>query len=340
MPHANIFVTMKDVAKEAEVSVATVSHVINKTRFVSEPTRQRVLKAMAKLHYQPDGIAQSLRSKRTNTIGLIISDIANPFYPEVVRGVEKEMVKKGYSIILTDTDDDIKKEKKLVTLLFNRRVDGFIIVTAEEEKEHIEFLLQRDIPVVLLDRRINGLQLDTVLVDNRGGARKLIQHLINLGHKRIAIITGSLNVSTGRERLNGYLEALKEHSLSVDDKLIKKGNFRRESGYFLTLELLSLNSPPSVIFACNNLIGLGVMDALQEKEIQIPEKMEVAIFDDLPWFRHLSTPLTVIAQPTFKLGEMAAKLLLERIRGKRKKPKEVVLGVELRQIETLKRNVI
>jgi len=325
------FVTIKDVAKEAKVSVATVSHVINKTRFVSEFTRQKVLKTMARLHYQPDGIAQSLRSKRTNTIGLIISDIANSFYPEVVRAIEKEMVKKGYSIILTDTDDNIEKEKELVTLLFNRRVDGFIIVTAGEEKEHIEFLLQRDIPVVLLDRRISGLKLDAVLVDNRGGTKKLIQHLINLGHKRIAIITGSLNVFTGKERLNGYLEALKEHSLPVDDQLIKKGNFRRESGYFSTLELLSLNPPPSVIFACNNLIGLGVMDALREKEIQIPEEMGIAIFDDLPWFKHLSTPLTVVAQPTFRLGEIAAKLLLERIRGKRKKPKEVVLGVELRQ---------
>ncbi|MCK4419278.1 LacI family DNA-binding transcriptional regulator [Candidatus Aerophobetes bacterium] len=331
MVRINIFITIKDVAKEAKVSVATVSHVINKTRFVSEFTRQKVLKAMARLHYQPDGIAQSLRSKRTNTIGLIISDIANSFYPEVVRGIEKEMVKKGYSIILTDTDDNIEKEKKLVTLLFNRRVDGFIIVTAGEEKEHIEFLLQRDIPVVLLDRRINGLQLDTVLVDNRRGTKKLIQRLISLGHKRIAIITGSLNVFTGKERLNGYLEALKEHSLPVDDQLIKKGNFRRESGYFSTLELLSLNPPPSVIFACNNLIGLGVMDALQEKEIQIPEEMGIAIFDDLPWFKHLSAPLTVVAQPTFRLGEMAAKLLLERIKGKRKKPKEVVLGVELRQ---------
>ncbi|TKJ47751.1 LacI family transcriptional regulator [Candidatus Aerophobetes bacterium Ae_b3a] len=325
------FVTIKDVAKEAKVSVATVSHVINKTRFVSEFTRQKVLKTMARLHYQPDGIAQSLRSKRTNTIGLIISDIANSFYPEVVRAIEKEMVKKGYSIILTDTDDNIEKEKKLVTLLFNRRVDGFIIVTAGEEKEHIEFLLQRDIPVVLLDRRISGLKLDAVLVDNRGGTKKLIQHLINLGHKRIAIITGSLNVFTGKERLNGYLEALKEHSLPVDDRLIKKGNFRRESGYFSTLELLSLNPPPSVIFACNNLIGLGVMDALQKKEIQIPEEMGIAIFDDLPWFKHLNIPLTVVAQPAFRLGEIAAKLLLERIRGKRKKPKEVVLGVELRQ---------
>jgi len=156
----------------------------------------------------------------------------------------------------------LKRKKKLVTLLFNRRVDGFIIVPAGEEKEHIEFLLQRDIPVVLLDRRVNGLQLDAVLADNRGGAKNLTEHLINLGHKRIAIITGSLNFSTGKERLDGYLEALKKHSLPIDDKLIKKGNFRRESGYFLTLELLSLNPPPSVIFACNNLVGLGVMDAL------------------------------------------------------------------------------
>lgn len=322
--------TMKEVARLANVSVSTVSHVINKTRFVSSSTRQKVLKAMDKIGYHPNMIARSLRRRKTNTIGLVISDITNPFFPGVVRGIEKQLIKKGYSIILTNTDDDIEKEKNLVTLLYGKRVDGFIIVTAGGESKHIESLIQLRVPVVLLDRKISGLKLDAVLVDNEGGTRKLTEYLINLGHKRIGIITGPLNVFTGKERLNGYLKALQEYSLPRDDKLIKTGDFRQESGYSLTLELLSLSSPPTAILACNNLVGIGAMDALKEKGIRIPDEIELVIFDDLPWFGHLNPPLTVVAQPTFKLGEMAAKLLLEQIRG-RKKPKEIVLEVELKK---------
>lgn len=322
--------TMKEVARLANVSVSTVSHVINKTRFVSSSTRQKVLKAMDKIGYHPNMIARSLRRRKTNTIGLVISDITNPFFPGVVRGIEKQLIKKGYSIILTNTDDDIEKEKNLVTLLYGKRVDGFIIVTAGGESKHIESLIQLRVPVVLLDRKISGLKLDAVLVDNEGGTRKLTEYLINLGHKRIGIITGPLNVFTGKERLNGYLKALQEYSLPRDDELIKTGDFRQESGYSLTLELLSLSSPPTAILACNNLVGIGAMDALKEKGIRIPDEIELVIFDDLPWFGHLNPPLTVVAQPTFKLGEMAAKLLLEQIRG-RKKPKEIVLEVELKK---------
>jgi len=324
------FVTMKDVAKLARVSVSTVSHVINKTRFVSDSTRQRVLKAMAEVSYHPNVVAQSLRRKKTNTVGLVISDIANPFFPEAVRGIEKQLIQKGYSIILANTDDDIEKEKDLVTLLYGKRVDGFIIVTADGENKHLDFLIQQKVPIVLLDRRISKVGLDTVLVDNEGGARKLTEHLINLGHKKIGVITGPLSISTGKERLKGYLEALREHSLPKDDELIKVGNFRQESGYSLTMELLSLSSPPSAVLACNNVIGLGAMDALQEKGIKIPSEVALVIFDDLPWFRYLNPPVSVVSQPTSELGEIAAKLLLERMRGRRKKPKEVVLEVEFR----------
>jgi len=322
--------TMKDVAKLARVSVSTVSHVINKTRFVSDLTRQRVLKTMAEVSYYPNVVAQSLRRKKTNTVGLVISDITNPFFPEVVRGIEKQLIRKGYSIILANTDDDTEKEKELVILLYGKRVDGFIIVTADGENKYLDFLIQQKVPIVLLDRRISRVKLDMVLVDNKGGTRKLTEHLINLGHKKIGVITGPLSTSTGKERLKGYLESLRKHSLPKDDKLIKVGKFRQESGYSLTMELLSLSSPPSAILACNNVIGLGIMDALQEKGIKIPNEVALVIFDDLPWFRYLNPPISVVSQPTSELGEMAAKLLLERMKGRRKKPKEVVLEVEFR----------
>ncbi|MBA7493172.1 HTH-type transcriptional repressor PurR [subsurface metagenome] len=326
----NTSVTMKQVAKLAKVSVSTVSHVINKTRFVDNSTQQRVLKAMAELSYHPNVIAQSLRRKRTNTVGLIISDIANPFFPEVVRGIEKQLTKKRYSIILANTDDDIEKEKQLTVLLYGKRVDGFIIVTSGGENKHINFLVQQKVPVVLLDRRIDELELDAALVDNQKGAQIITKHLIEVGHRRIGIITGPLVISTGKERLSGYLEALKEHALPRDDELIKIGNFKVQSGHSLALELISLPSTPTAILACNNMMGLGAMNALQEKGIQVPAEMGLAIIDDLPWFRYMDPPLTVVAQPAFELGETAAKLLLERIGKEREEPKQVVLQVELR----------
>ena len=325
----NLSPTMIEVAKLAKVSISTVSHVINKTRFVNNSTRQKVLKAIDEIGYHPNIIARSLRRKRTNTVGLVISNIANPFFPEVVRGIEKQLIRKGYSIILTNTDDDIEKEKELVTILYGKRVDGFIIVPAGGESKHIESLIQLKIPIVLLDRQINKLKLDAVLVDNEGGAEKLTEHLISLGHKRIAIISFP-SISTGKERLEGYLKALKKHSLSVDKGLIKRGGFKPEDGYSLTLELLSLSSPPTAILACNNIVGLGAMNALQERKVQIPDEMGLVIFDDLPWFRHLNPSFTVVAQPTSKMGEMAAKFLLEQMRRGRKRPKKVILEVELR----------
>ena len=185
----NLSPTMVEVARLAKVSISTVSHVINKTRFVSNSTRRKVLKAIDETGYHPNIIARSLRRKRTNTVGLVISNIANPFFPEVVRGIEKQLIRKGYSIILTNTDDDIEKEKELVTILHGKRVDGFIIVPAGGKSKHIESLIQLKIPIVLLDRQIDKLKLDAVLVDNEGGAEKLTEHLISLGHKKIAIIS-------------------------------------------------------------------------------------------------------------------------------------------------------
>lgn len=323
------FVTMKDVARAAEVSISTVSHVVNKTRFVRRSTRQKLLKAMADLKYQPDMVAQSLRRKTTHTVGLVLCDLVNPIFAEIVKRIEKRLIEKGYSSILTDTDYDIDKEKEMVALLCAKRVDGFIIVPAGGEDKHIESLIEREIPVVLIDHRMKKLQTDTVLMKHRSGTQRLTEHLIRLGHRGIGIITGPLDCFTGKERLAGYLKALKQHGLVKNDELVKVGDYREQSGHSLTLELLCLSSPPSAILACNNLMALGVMNALHEKGIQIPDEMGLAVFGDLPWFRYVDPPLTVAAYGTSEIGEIAGKLLLERTRGRRKKPKQVVLEVEL-----------
>ncbi len=323
-------VTIKEVAKLAGVSTTTVSYVINKTRFVSEETRAKVLKAINELGYHPNIVARSLRNRRTGTVGLIICDLMNPFFAEVLQGIETYLGKKKYDIIVTNTNYDFDKEKESVEMLYGKQVEGVIIVPGGNNDEHIKFLIERNIPVVLLDKKIENLNVDVVLVNNVEGSKRLVEHMISLEHERIGIITGPLNSTTGKERLEGYLKALREHSIPEDKNLIKIGDFKKQSGYLLTLELLSLISPPTAIFACNNLMGLGAMEALKEKKVCVPEEVGLVIFDDLPWFRYVNPPLTCVAQPSFRLGELAGQLLFEQMRKRRKRPKEVVLEVQLK----------
>jgi LacI family transcriptional regulator len=323
-------VTIKEVAKLAGVSTTTVSYVINKSRFVSEQTRAKVLKAIEELDYRPNIVARSLRERKTGTVGLIICDLRNPFFSEVLQGIETYLGKKKYSLIVTNTDYDNDKERESIDMFYSKQVDGVIIVPGENTNKHVKFLTERNIPVVLLDKKLQNLNVDVVLVNNIEGSKQLTEHLMSLGHKRIGVIAGPLNSTTGKERLEGYLKALKAHSMREDNDLIKIGDFKKQSGYLLTLELISLAVPPTVIFACNNLLGLGVMQALKEKKIRIPEEIGLAIFDDLPWFNYVSPSLTGVAQPSFQLGETAGKLLFEQMRKRRKKPKEVVLDVQLK----------
>jgi LacI family transcriptional regulator len=324
------FPTIRDVALLAGVSTSTVSHVLNSTRFVSDETKKKVLDAMEEIGYEQNMIARSLRSRKTHTVGLIISDIMNPFYPEIVRGIERELIQNGYSIILTNTDDDVEQEKKLVKLLYGKRVDGFIIVVSGEEYDHIEALVEQNIPVVLLDRTIEQLDVDSVTVDNQGGMYRLVEHLIDKGHKNIGIITGSMATSTGRERFQGYVRALEDHGFEKREEWIKYGEFKRKSGFEYIDELAVLRDVPTAVIASNNLIAVGVLDAIKEREETFLRDIELAVFDEMPWFRHFSRPLSVAVQPTLKIGETAGRLLLEQISGKRKKVKHEVLDVEVR----------
>lgn len=323
-------VTIKEVAKLAGVSTTTVSYVINKSRFVSKETRTEVLKAINKLDYRPNIVAKSLRSGKTGTVGLMVCDLKNPFFAEILQGIETYMSRERYNIIVMDTNYDFDKEKESAGIFYAKQTEGVIIIPGGDSNENIKFLIERNIPVVLLDKKVKNVNADSVLVNNVGGSMQLIEHLISLGHKRIGIITGPLSFSTGEERLEGYLKVLREHSIPEDKDLIKIGDFKKQSGYLLTLELLSLTLPPTAIFACNNLMGLGAMEAIKERKIHIPEEIGLVIFDDLPWFDHIDPPLTVVIQPTFRLGEIAGKLLVNQIRKKRKKPKEVILDVQFK----------
>ncbi|MGB9857796.1 MAG: LacI family DNA-binding transcriptional regulator [Dictyoglomaceae bacterium] len=323
--------TMKDVAKRAGVSVSTVSHVINKTRYVEEETKKKVLSAIKELGYRPNIVARSLRKKSTNTIGLIVSNIANLFYPEVVRGIEDVLLEHKYNIILCNSDEDIDKEREYIEVLYSKQVDGIIITPSKstETRKNLELFISQDIPVILVDRRIAGIETDVVLADNVFGTFSATEYLINLGHKRIGIITGPLDTTTGKERLDGYLKALEKYNIPVEKDLIREGNFKRDGGYEKGKELLDLENPPTAIISSNNLMTLGLISAISERELKIPEDISIISFDDMEWFKYFSPPLTAISQPSYELGKTAGLLLIERLKRRRKRPKEVILPTNL-----------
>ncbi|MCS7201400.1 MAG: LacI family transcriptional regulator [Dictyoglomus sp.] len=323
--------TMKDVAKLAGVSVSTVSHVINKTRHVEEETKKKVLSAIKELGYRPNIVARSLRKKTTHTVGLIVSNITNLFYPEVVRGVEDTLLNYKYNLILCNSDENIDKEREYIEVLYSKQVDGIIITPSKstETRKNLEIFISQNIPVVLVDRRIKGIDTDVVLVDNISGTFLATEYLINLGHKRIGIITGPLDTTTGKERLEGYLQALDKNKIPRDDSLIKEGDFKRDGGYIKGKELLSLEDPPTAIISSNNLMTLGLISAIQELELKIPDDLSVISFDDMEWFKYFSPSITAIYQPSYELGKNAGLLLLERLRRRRKKAKEVILPTKL-----------
>lgn len=321
--------TIKDVAREVGVSTATVSHVINKTRFVSEEVKQRVLGAIQKLNYQPNDIARSLVKRKTHTIGIIITDILNPFYTAIVRGIEDVTYKSGYSVMLCNTDEDPGKEILYIQILLEKRIDGLIISSAIQDGVHPLVSPLRQIPLVTIVRRIRGLACDAVLGDNRGGVYKGIDHLIALGHRRIGMITGPPGLSSGAERLEGYNEALRKHRIPVDDRWIKRGDFKRESGYALTQEILREGSPVTALFVANNQMAIGALQVLNEMKIRIPEDISFISFDDMEWYGLLDPPLTAVEHSPYLMGKAAGEMLLQRISKNRKNPKRVMIPSHL-----------
>lgn len=321
--------TMKDVAELAGVSTATVSRVLTGKTNVSPELRARVLKAVEELDYQPSRVARSLRVRTTQIIGLIISDIRNPFFTSVVRGVEDVAYANGYTLILCNSDEDPAKERLYIDVMRAERVAGIIISPTSETNEYYKLLLESGISIVSMDRRMRGLEVDTVVVNNVEGAYQAVSHLIKLGHKRIGLIGGPTMITTGRERQEGYEKALKEHGLAVTPGLIKVGDFKQESGYQRANEFLEVEDPPTALFVANNLMTLGALNAIHERGLKIPQDIAIVGFDDMPWAPSLEPPLTVIAQPTYELGRAAAEALLGRITDRDRPVREVKLATTL-----------
>ncbi len=328
--------TISDVAKRAGVSTMTVSRVVNGTGYASAETRARVESAIDQLGYVPNALARQLRFKRTKTIALVVSDISNPFFTTIARGAEDVAARHGFSVMYCNTDESAKEEEQYLLMLVERQVDGVLLVPARSSGASFRLLQAHDVPVVVMDRRVAARNVDSVLCDSEAGAHALTRHLIELGHRRIAVLTGRRNISTSVDRVLGCRRALAEAGLTLDDDLVRYGGFNfgklnQADGHRMAEAVLAADGePPTAIFAANNFIAFGVIRALREAGLRVPEDMSVVAFDDLPedW---VSEPfLTVAAQPAYEIGHRAATLLLDRITGDRDAAGEsIVLPFEL-----------
>ncbi len=303
--------TSQDVARKAGVSVATVSRVLNDSPHVTQRARDLVLSAVKELNYQPNRTAQRLRAGHSHVVGLIISDIQNPFFTSVVRGIEDVAYHHGYSIVLCNSDEDIQKEQLYIDVLSSERVAGVIIVPTG--KDCCTPLLNLQMPIVMMDRVVPGIAADSVVLDNAAGAYAATRHLIELGHRRIGLIAAPAGPSVGIERQRGYEQALRDHGLPVDLALICAGDFKESGGHAAAHALLDLKPRPTAIFAANNLMTMGAFQAISEKGLRIPGDISVVGFDDMPWLALLAPPLTAVRQPTYEIGAQAAGLLFARL---------------------------
>lgn len=337
--------TLVEIAKKLNLSVSTVSRSLTRPDMVAEATRQRVLETVESYEYRPNGIARSLRKGKTRTLGLIVSDIQNPFYAAIVRAVEGVAAGHGYSTVVCNADENPRKETEALHLLSEMKVAGIIHGSTGANLHILEGLSRKGLPIVDIDR-VSGLaDADTVLVDNHAGARLAAEHLLGLGHKHLAVITGPQHLTTGSDRLEGFRQALSAAGVSLPDAYVHVGNFREESGYEGTVRLLGLRTPPTALFIANNEMAAGALAALRERGVPIPRVLSLISFDDVRWARYLEPALTVVAQPTEQLGILAAELLFERLSGRKEavwrvlQPTLIVRGSSVPPMEEAVRDV-
>ena len=322
--------TLNDVAKLAGVSAMTVSRVINNSGYTSNETRSRVEAAIAELAYVPNAVGRQLRSKRTNMLALVLSDIMNPFFTTIARGVEDVARAQGFTVMFCNTDESEAEEAQYLLMLVQRQVDGVLLVPASTSDKSLRLLSSHYMPVVVLDRRIQSRQVDSVRSDSVAGAYALTEHLVALGHRRIAVLTGRRSVSTSADRVAGYRRAMVDAGLPVDDALVRHGEYNQGDGYRMAQEILALDARPTAIFAANNFIAFGAIRAFREAGLRIPEDVSVVAFDDLPAAWMTDPFLTVVDQPAYEIGRRGAELLLARLDGSISGPgREVILQSEL-----------
>jgi LacI family transcriptional regulator len=324
--------TIHDIAHQAQVSTATVSHVINKNYPVSPQVRERVLRAIRELGYHPNDMARSLRTRKSRTVGMVIPDITNPFFPAVVRGVEDLMNREGYSVFVGNSDNALQKEEAYYRVFREKRVDGLVMIISESSspRHYLSEHNTDEVPIVYVDRSFRGLPGDSVLADNTGGSYEAAKHLIAQGHRDIAIITGPSALDNARLRLQGYKKALQEVGITPNERTIVEGRFDAESGYDGTRKLLALTPRPTALFVTNGLMTSGCLRAINESGVQFPGELSLVAFDDLDWFALTRPAITAVRQPAYDLGAVAARMLLSRVSGKLVgRPRRKILSVHL-----------
>ncbi|MEW5974259.1 MAG: LacI family DNA-binding transcriptional regulator [Acidobacteriota bacterium] len=307
---------IKDIAELAGVSTATVSHVINNTRFVSEPVRQRVLAAIKQANYYPNAHARSLASGRSNTIGLIISDISNPFFPELVKSIEAFATERGYDVILANTNYDPKRTADCVRRMIERQVMGVAIMTAEMDFSLIRELAGKNVSVVFLDLGPVRERMSNINVNYQSGIEQAVRHLVDLGHHRIAFIGGTPALKSARTRRDAFLECMKRIDVFSGKPLIFEGNFTSESGRRAAAEILRERVLPTAIFAANDLMAIGCMSEVRSAGLRIPDDLSVVGFDDISFAALTDPPLTTIVLPRAELGSRAVEALLHTMSSK------------------------
>ncbi|MDI6601498.1 MAG: LacI family DNA-binding transcriptional regulator [Thermoanaerobacteraceae bacterium] len=323
--------TIKDVARKANVSITTVSRVINnKTEGVSEETRERILKVMQDLNYQPNRIARGLVTKRTNTLGLILPDIANPFFPEIARGVEDTANIYGYNVILCNTDDRTDKEELYINVLKEKCVDGIVFTSSVNPvSEHIKQLMDYKMPFVLLDRYMDIDHLPGVYSDGYDGMYQITRYLFEMGHRDIAYIGGPSLSATAKHRYEGFEYALREYGVGLDDVLIEEGNYKISGGKEAMARLVEKGMDFTAVACANDLMAVGAMEVLKDKGYRIPEDVSVTGFDDIQLSGLIEPKLTTVAQPCYEMGAVATRMLIKLIEGQALEEQEIKLKPRL-----------
>jgi DNA-binding LacI/PurR family transcriptional regulator len=323
-----IMVKIKDVADAAGVSTATVSRVLADKPHVSQEVKARVMEVVKNLNYRPNRVARSLRSQKSTIIGLIVSDIENPFFQQVGRAVEDAAHERGFSVMLCNNDEDPDKEQQYLHLIRDENLAGVILSPTRQTADNFSATSELNIPMVVIDRRVSHAEVDNVIIDNVQAAHTITTHLIEHGYRRIGAIFGA-GSTTGRERREGFVQALKAHDLQPSTDLVKYANPREEDGFNTTLKLLQLPEPPEAILTSNSLLAAGALCALRECRKAIPEEVAFASFDETTWAKLVVPSLTVIEQPTYEIGRMATELLLKRIQDPARSHLEVILKAKL-----------
>lgn len=323
-------VTIYDIAERANCSAMTVSRVINNSGRISEKTRQRVLKIMEEMNYVPNSMARSLVLQETKTISLLIPDITNPFFTTLARGAEDVAKEQGYNLILSNSDEDLHKERSYIETMLSYRVDGIMIAPAlKQSLAHLQMLRKHNMPFVVIDRTIEGIDADHVLGNNKEDAITLMHYLFDLGHHRIAFIGGSNEVSTSRLRYEGYCEALHNKNISLNEQLVHQTRFAQADTHELMTTILDQDQRPTAIFTGNNAIAISAIRSLQERGLEVPKHMSIVGFDDLETNYTLDPFLTAIAQPAYEFGATGMRLLIERIREPKRSWQHVTLPSKL-----------